>query len=177
MIFAVGAAAVLAIAMTAGDMLWAGLSLRHRVGYGLAHGALMCLLIGGFIGWHERHSLVGLAAGPAIGVLAAGLFYVLAPWLRYSAMFPAWMFFWICFALLQKRLAHEPRWGPAIVRGLVAAVVSGVAFYLISGVWTRPPRGGPNYLSHLVAWFVAFVPGFLALFTPLPAVRAEGPAA
>jgi hypothetical protein len=162
--FAIGAALALAVAMTAGDMLWAGLSLRHRVGYGLAHGALMCLLIGGFIGWHARRPLPGIAAGLPIGLLAAGLFYALAPWLRYSAMFPAWMFFWICFALLQKQLAREPAWIPAIVRGAVAAVVSGVAFYMISGVWTRPPRGGPNYLYNFGAWFVAFTPGFLALF-------------
>ena len=130
--FAIGAAIVLAVAMTAGDMLWAGLSLRHRVGYGLAHGALMCLLIGGFVGWHARRPLAGVAAGPAIGVLAAGLFYLLAPWLRYSAMFPAWIFFWICFALLQKQLAREPAWAVAIMRGLVAAIVSGLAFYMIS---------------------------------------------
>jgi hypothetical protein len=167
MMFAIGAAFALALAMTAGDMLWAGLSLRHRVGYGLAHGALMCLVIGGFIGWRERRPAAGLAAGPIIGVLAAGVFYVLAPWLRYSAMFPAWMFFWICFALLQKQLAREAAWTPAIGRGLIAAVVSGIAFYMISGVWTRPPRGGPNYLYHLGAWFVAFLPGFVAMFTPL----------
>lgn len=163
--FAIGAALALAAAMTAGDMLWAGLSLRHRVGYGLAHGALICLLIGAFIGRHARRTVPGIAAGPAIGLLAAGLFYVLAPWLRYSAMFPAWMFFWICFALLQKHLRREPAWGPALVRGVLAAVVSGAAFYMISGVWTRPPRGGPNYAYHFAAWFVAFAPGFVVLFT------------
>ena len=169
MMFALGAALALAAAMTAGDMLWAGLSLRHRMGYGLAHGALICLLIGTFIGWRARRPLAGTAAGPVIGLLAAGLFYVLAPWLRYSAMFPAWMFFWICFALLQKHLRDERTWGTAIMRGLLAAIVSGAAFYLISGVWTRPPRGGPNYLYNFGAWFVAFAPGFLLLFGGRPA--------
>lgn len=163
--FPVAAALVLALAMTAGDMLWAGLSLRHRMGYGLAHGALICLLIGAFVGWHTRRPLPGIAAGPLIGVLAAGLFYVLAPWIRYYAMFPAWMFFWICFALLQKQLARHGEWGPALLRGIVAAVASGLAFFLISGVWTRPSPDGPNYLYHLGAWFVAFLPGFVALFT------------
>ena len=176
MIFAAGAAIALAAAMTAGDMLWAGLSLRHRVGYGLAHGALICLVIGAFVGWHARRPLAGVAFGPLIGLLAAALFYVLAPWLRYSAMFPAWMFFWICFAILQKQLARDGAWGPAIARGVVAAVVSGLAFYLISGVWTRPPRGGPNYFFNFGAWFIAFLPGFLALFTRRRDQAVPGPA-
>lgn len=161
---AIVAAVVLAVASTAGDMLWAGLSLRNRMAYGLLHGALICLLIGGFIGWRARAMGRGIAAGPAIGFLAAGVFYLLAPWLRYYAMFPAWMFFWICFALLQKTLRGEQSWAPSIARGLVAAIASGLAFYAISGIWTNPPRGGPNYLYNFAAWTIAFVPGFAALF-------------
>jgi hypothetical protein len=99
-----------------------------------------------------------------IGLLAAGTFYVLAPWLRYYAMFPAWMLFWLCFAVLQKQLCRDPRWGSAFARGAAAALVSGLAFYLISGIWTRPPRGGPNYWFNLGAWTFAFFPGFAALF-------------
>jgi hypothetical protein len=34
----------------------------------------------------------------------------------------------------------------------------------MSGVWTNPPRGGPNYLLNLAAWAMAFAPGFAALF-------------
>jgi hypothetical protein len=168
MMFAIGAAGALAAAMTAGDMLWAGLSLRHRVGYGLAHGAAICLLIGTFVGWHARRPLPGVAAGPIIGLLAAGLFYALAPWLRYYAMFPAWVFFWIAFGLLQKELARERAWGPALVRGGIAAVASGAAFFAISGIWTRPSPGGPSYIHHFGAWLVAFLPGCLALFTFRP---------
>lgn len=164
MLFALTAAATLAVAMTAGDMLWAGLSLRHRMGYGLAHGALVCLLIGGFVGRRCGRTAAGLAAGLPIGLLAAGLFYALAPWLRYSAMFPAWMFFWVLFALLQAHLAGGESWRAALGRGLVAALISGVAFYLISGVWTRPGAGSARYLYHLGAWFIAFLPGFAALF-------------
>ena len=158
------AAVVLGAASTLGDMLWAGLSLRHRMGYGLAHGAAICSFIGAFVGWRAGRLGSGLVAGPLIGLLAAGLFYVLAPWLRYSAMFPAWMFFWICFALLQKLLMREPGWRGAVVRGLVAAVASGAAFYAISGIWTNPPRQGPRYIYNFAAWSVAFLPGFAALF-------------
>lgn len=162
--YAAAAALILGAASTAGDLLWAGLSLRHRMGYGLAHGAIICLFIGALVGWRAGRPGPGAAAGPAVGVLAAGLFYILAPRLGYYAMFPAWMFFWICFALLQEWLRPSGGWVSAILRGLTAAVVSGIAFYLISGIWTRPPRGGPNYLYNFAAWSFAFLPGFAALF-------------
>jgi hypothetical protein len=161
---AAAAALTLGAASTFGDMLWAGLSLRHRVGYGLLHGAAICLIIGGFVGWRARRVIPGLVAGPVIGILAAALFYGLAPWFRYYAMFPAWMFFWVCFGLLPPVLGRDRRWWPAVSRGLLAAIVSGLAFYAISGIWTRPPREGPNYLYNFGAWTFAFLPGFLALF-------------
>ena len=164
MAYAVIAAVALGAVMTFGDYIWAVLQLRHRMWYGLVHGAVTCLCIGIVIGVRERRLAQGLIAGPVIGLIAAGAFYALAPWLRYSAMFPAWMLFWICFALLQDRLGPDRRPSLAIGRGLVAAVVSGLAFYAISGIWTRPSRGGPNYLVHLLSWSFAFLPGFLALF-------------
>jgi hypothetical protein len=169
MAYALIAALVLGAASALGDMLWAGLSLRQRVVSGLMHGALVCLLIGAFVGWRARRPASGIAAGPVIGFLAAGVFYLLAPWLRYYAMFPAWMFFWICFALLQKRLQGEGSWAQAAVRGVIAAVVAGAAFYVVSGVWTSPSREGPRYLYHFVAWSFAFLPGFAALFVRPPA--------
>jgi hypothetical protein len=78
-------------------------------------------------------------------------------------MFPAWMFFWICFALLQAYLDRAPA-GAALIRGLAAAVLSGLAFYAISGIWTRPSPGGPDYPRHFFSWAFAFFPGFAALF-------------
>jgi hypothetical protein len=164
LVHALIAAVALAAASTIGDMLWAGLSVRHRMAYGLVHGAIICLLIGAFIGWRARRLTLGVVAGPAIGVLAAASFYALASWMRYWAMFPSWMFFWICFGLLQRFLQRGTAWLPAVVRGVVAAVLSGAAFYGISGIWTDPPAGGPNYLYNFGAWTVAFLPGFLALF-------------
>ena len=164
MILALFAAITLGAASTVGDMLWAGLSLRHRMAYGLLHGAAICLLIGVFVGWRARRPLAGLGAGPIVGLLAAGSFYLLAPWFRYYAMFPAWMLFWMCFALLQKVLVRERRRTDALVRGAAAAICSGLAFYAISGIWTNPPREGPRYLYNFAAWTIAFLPGFAALF-------------
>jgi len=169
-----GASLILAAASTIGDMLWAGLSLRHRMTYGLVHGALICLVIGALVGGRAGAIGRGLAAGPVIGLLAAGMFYLLAPWLGYSAMFPSWMFFWICFAVLQKVINRERAWSPAVLRGMVAAVTSGLAFYAISGIWTNPPRGGPNYLYNFGAWTVAFLPGFASLFIPVRSVSHGG---
>jgi hypothetical protein len=169
MLHAVIASVVLGVVMTFGDYLWAALNIRHRVVTGVAHGAVMCLVIGAFIGWRSGRLAAGAVAGPMVGVLAAGLFYVLAPTLRYAAMFPAWMFFWICFAVLQERLGRMPRYGLALGRGLTAAALSGLAFYAISGIWTDPRPGGPDYARNLWSWTIAFLPGFVALF----AVRAH----
>ncbi len=164
MLYAIGAAVALGAVMTFGDFLWEALRLRHRVVTGLTHGAVMCLFIGALVGIRERRVAAGLVAGPIIGLLAAAGFYVLAPWMRYSAMFPMWALFWLCFAFLQDRLSSQRRPLEALARGIGAAVLSGLAFWAISGIWTRPSRGGPDYFRHLWSWTVAFLPGFLCLF-------------
>ena len=158
---AVAAALFLAVVMTLGDYVWAALKLPHVAAYGIVHGAVMCLCFGLVIGWRTGRVASGAAAGPVIGVLAALVFYALAGFLRYSAMLPAWMTFWILFAFLQQWLSPNESLKRATVRGITAAVLSGVAFYAISGIWTR---GSPGYHVNFAAWFVAFLPGFLALF-------------
>ena len=47
--------------------------------------------------------------------------------------------------------------------GNLGAALSGIAFYAISGIWTKPTPGGPDYLRHFGSWTVAFLPGFAAL--------------
>lgn len=160
---AAGAALLLGAVMTAGDWVWAHFDVRHTVAKGVIHGVVMCLCIGGIIGARAGRLLAGLAAGPLIGALAAGAFYALASTFGWGAMLPAWMLFWICFGLLQHHVAPETL-RVALGRGVVAAVVSGLAFYAISGIWTRPTPGGPNYAIHFVYWAFAFFPGFAVLF-------------
>jgi hypothetical protein len=150
--------------MAFGDYLWAALRIQHRVANGIAHGAAMCLCLGIAIGVHARRPLPATLAGPVIGVIAAGTFYLLAPWLRMSAMFPAWMLFWILFAILQQQLREGERLTAAVIRGLVAAVLSGLAFYAISGIWTGPSHDEPILAVRFAAWSFAFLPGFLVLF-------------
>lgn len=170
---AVGAALFLGAVMTAADFVWAFFSVRHTVWAGVAHGALMCLCIGAVIGVRAGRPVPGLVAGPLIGVLAAAAFYALATALQWAAMVPAWMLFWICFALLQRFLQPESI-TRALGRGMVAAILSGLAFYMISGIWTKASPGGPNYLVNFVYWSFAFLPGFLTLFLSRSSRRASG---
>jgi hypothetical protein len=156
---------LIAALMTFGDFLWARFITAHRAVWGVLHGLLLCLAIGLYLGTPRRRALAAALWGAAIGVGAAVFFYVLAPLLGYGAMFPAWMAFWIALAFLQGRGLGEPKASAReiLVRGLVAAVLSGLAFYAISGIWTRPSPGGPDYPQHFLSWTIAFLPGFLAL--------------
>jgi hypothetical protein len=151
---------------TFGDFVWAGLGLRHRIPYGLAHGALLFLGIGAYLGALERELLRGAVAGALIGLLAAGGFYLLAPIAGYSVMFAVWAFIWLALAILNGRaLRSTSRWSwrETLTRGLLAMVGSGLGFYLISDIW-RPfdPRGW-DYAEHWISWTIAYLPGFAAL--------------
>ncbi len=161
---ALGAALLLGVVMTFGDYVWATWQVQHRVAYGIAHGVVMCLCIGAVIGARTRRLGAGALGGPLIGVAAAGAFYLLAAAMGMRAMLPAWMLFWILFALLQQRMLSAETVPRALARGVAAALLSGAAFYAISGIWTRPAPGGPDYPVNLVSWSFAFLPGFLTLF-------------
>src|SRR5437867_2046925 len=124
----------LAAVMTLGDFAWAAFNIRHSVVKGVIHGAAMCLCLGLAIGLRAGKPRPAAIAGPLIGVAAASTFYLLAPALRWGAMFPAWMLLWMLFALLQRQLATGETIGAALKRGVLAALMSGLAFYLISDI-------------------------------------------
>ena len=151
---AIVGAVLIAAVSTLGDFVWAGLHLRHRVAYGLAHGAILFLCMGAYFGSLEKNTLKGAIAGAAIGLTAAGSFYVLAPIAGYSVMFFVWAFVWIALAVLV---------GAPVVRGVVAMVGSGLGFYLISGIWRPFNPEGWDYAVHFLSWTIAYLPGFLAL--------------
>lgn len=154
---------VLAGAATVGDWIWAAFLSRHRMAAGLIHGALLCLVMGAMIGRPVRRASAGASWGLAIGFAAAGLFYVLAPVMRYGAMFPAWFALWVLLALLNHRLNPGTALSLAITRGVIAGMASGLAFYLVSGMWTGWDPRTINYLDHAARWIFAFAPGFMAL--------------
>ena len=150
---------------TLGDFVWARYIPAHRPLFGLIHGMVLCLGIGLFLGALRRAALRGAVAGALIGLGAAGGFYLLARLMGYAAMFVLWMALWAAFGLLAGRGLGSPRSRTveALARGGLAAIGSGLAFYAISGIWTRPAPGGPDYTRHFLSWTVAFLPGFLAL--------------
>jgi hypothetical protein len=158
---------VMAAVSTLGDVVWFELHLPHRVIYGLAHGALLCLAIGLYLGIVFRQPGVGAGAGTAIGLAAAGAYYAVAPLTGYGAMFVIWMALWVLFAWLADRLRGGRSGVPGLlVRGLVSSVASGLAFYAISGIWLERPSGGRNYVVHFLSWTIAFVPAFAVLLYP-----------
>ena len=167
MLHAVLASLALGAVMTLGDFVWAFFDVRHSVVKGVIHGAAMCLCVGVAIGMRARKPALAAIAGLAIGVVAAGTFYALAPWLRWGAMFPAWFLLWLLFAALQRGLARDETGGTTMKRGLLAALLSGFAFYLISDIWIHE-AAHPGMLEHFGAWVFAFAPAFFVLFVRTP---------
>ncbi|HEX6738425.1 MAG TPA: hypothetical protein VF310_09145 [Vicinamibacteria bacterium] len=158
----VGALALAAL-NTFGDFVWARFIPRHRVVFGLAHGVVLLMALGLHLGLLRRRPLRGALAGAGVGLLAAASFYALVSLLGYSAMFVSWMALWVGFAWVDAHLRGVGLGGEVMWRGLLAAVGSGLAFYAVSGIWTKPSPGGPNYAYHFICWTIAFLPGLLAL--------------
>ncbi len=158
---ALGSAVFVAVVATFGDYVWASRLLAHRMTFGLLHGAGLCLAIGLAIGFPAGRPFVGAAGGLVVGVASAASFYVLAPVMGYPAMFASWVLLWLLIALLDQMLRGGGRhvW----LRGVVAALASGAAFFAVSGMWTRWDPANINYVDHFLRWSVALLPGFLAL--------------
>ena len=156
-------ALVLACVATFGDWIWANYLPRHTMIAGLVHGGLLCLAMGAMVARPSGRLASGALGGIAVGVIAAGLFYLLAPALRYGAMFPAWFGLWVMLALLARQLSGTAPVRLAVTRGVIAGTASGLAFYLVSGMWTRWNPSAINYLDHFARWAIAFAPGFIAL--------------
>ena len=157
-------ALLIAAVSTLGDFVWAGLHLRHRVIYGLAHGAILFACIGAYIGSLKHSSVRGAMSGAAIGLAAAGSFYVLAPIAGYSVMFVVWAFIWLALAFL----VGNP---PVLMRGVLAMLGSGLGFYLISDIWRPFDPQGWDYAIHFISWAVAYLPAFAALLLKAPLAR------
>ena len=158
---------LLAALSTVGDLVWALWIPNGRMIHGVVHGAIIFLALG---------LVLGLAAGGGsavrramsvelvIGVLISASFYPLYRLIGPASLFVTWMALWIATALLDRTLREpRPALGTALLRGTVAAVLSGLAFWAVSGIWTNPAPGGPNLAWHFLCWTFAFLPGFLAL--------------
>src|SRR5687768_9981253 len=103
----VAASVAIGAVSTAGDFIWATRIAEHRAVYGLIHGTLLFLSIGVVLGTLAGRAAGGALAGAAIGCLAAGSFYLLAPLAGFSAMFVAWCGAWVALAVLYGYLTRQ----------------------------------------------------------------------
>jgi hypothetical protein len=172
MIIALVGALILAALSTLYDFIWAYFHVRHQVVNGLVHGTTLLSVAGAVLGWSAGRPVAGLLGGALAGLVSAASFYLFYPVLGYlSAILAAWGLLWLLFAGLTAWLRGvNPFETPVLLRGLAAAVASGLAFYLVSGMWTDH-TAPPNYLRNFVSWTFAFFPGFAALLGPTPRSR------
>ena len=157
-------AALLGVLSAFYDFLWAYFDVRHRTINGLVHGMTLLSVLGLVLGWAARRPGAGVAGGAAAGLLAAASFYVFYPVLGYLwGIVAAWIVMWLLFAMLDAWLrGARVIDADVFLRGSLAAVLSGAAFYLVSGMWTDHSTP-PNYARNAVYWTFAFFPGFAAL--------------
>jgi hypothetical protein len=161
---AIAGAIVLGVLSTFYDFIWAHFEVRHKAVYGLIHGVTLLSAAGLVLGWEARRLAAGLGGGAAVGLLSAASFYAFFPALGYlGGIIAAWVVMWLLFAGLEAWLrGGSPADMRVLVRGATAAVLSGAAFYLVSGMWTDH-SAPPNYLRNFASWTFAFLPGFAAL--------------
>jgi hypothetical protein len=166
-------AVLMAVITTVGDYAWFEFGIRHSPVTGIIHGIILMGSLGAFLGSQSRRIGLGVIGGVVAGALGAVIFYALWPVLGWSAMFVAWSLIWVGLAAFDSLVLRRPApfnmraslasarssW---IVRGLLAAIGGGIAFYAVSGVWTAHEED-PNYGWHFVAWIIAWWPGLAAL--------------
>jgi hypothetical protein len=178
----VGALLVAAIA-TAGSMFSPHVPAQYRAVYQLGFYFAWFLTIGGVIGAASGKTLRGLAAGFVAGLAAFGLLGGTAYVIRHVIGLPAeagtrraisivlfaviWIVIWCVLSLFNARVlrANKGSWGAAIVRGTIAAILSGAAVILITmdrpgDLRTNPTR---RFLFTFVGWTLAIGPGLAAV--------------
>jgi hypothetical protein len=158
---------LVALVSTAGDYVWYEIGVRHSVVAGVIHGAVLLMAVGGVVGTAARRIAAGLPLGAAAGVGGAVAYYLIDMVTRgMVAMIAAWAVCWLLLAFGEGRLLRRPQrpWSEVAMRGILAAILGGLSFYLVVDLlWGRPPAGGRNYLVQFAAWTFAWAPGILAL--------------
>jgi hypothetical protein len=81
----------------------------------------------------------------AIGCMATAGFYFLQPLMGYSAMFLLFVLMWVGLGVLTGRvLQRRDDLKAILVRSALAAVGSGLGFYVISGIWDAVQSSRPG---------------------------------
>ena len=160
-----------ALAATLGDYIWYTLNVRHSITAGLLHGAALLTAVGAVLGLDAGRVVKGLPIGAIAGVGGALTYYLLVALVdrrTYGMAIPmSWVALWLIVAVLDGRWLRSPGrrpWSEIAIRGTLAAVLSGAAFFMVMNtLWGRPPATGRNYGVQFAAWVVAWAPGLLAL--------------
>ena len=158
---------------TLGDHVWDAVGARNEATAGSLHGAALLGAVGLVLGWISKRIVAGLLAGIAAGVGGALAYYAIAAAIGgrgqiLQAMVAAWAAVWIVLAICDARLLRRPvrPWGEALARGLAAAVIGGIAFYLMYPYFWGREASNYGDLVKFGAWMIAWAPGILALALP-----------
>jgi hypothetical protein len=160
-----------ALVATVADYTWYTLHVRHSILTGIVHGVVLLTAVGAVLGLHAGRVMNGLPIGALAGIGGALTYYLLVALVdrrTYGSAIPmSWVALWLIVAVLDGRWLHAPErrsWRVIAMRGTLAAVLSGAAFYMVMNtLWGRPPASGRNYAVQFGAWVVAWAPGLLAL--------------
>jgi hypothetical protein len=146
------------------DFVWARFGVEHSMLSGVVHGMTLLSAAGLVLGLPPRRPVAGLVGGAAVGLLAAASFYAVYPFMTYlGAIVAAWMLLWLLFGVLEAMLRRARLLQARVLaRGLVAAVLSGLAFWLISDIWTDHTKP-VNHAWNFLRWSFAYFPGVAAL--------------
>ncbi len=169
----VGVFATAAVA-TVADAIWYTYGVRHTIVAGFVHGALLLTVVGAVLGAvlgaASGRVLKGLPIGALAGIGEAASYYALVAVMdgrTYGSAIPAaWVIMWLILAAFEGwwlRAPHRRTWAAIAGRGVAAAVIGGVTFYLVMNIlWGRPPDGVRNYVVQFSAWAFAWAPGMFA---------------
>ena len=161
---AVIGALVTAGVSTLGDYLWKNVLPHGQPIYWFAHAVVLFTTVGVCLGSPSRKPLAGALGAAAIGCAATAGFYVLQPFMGYSAMFLLFVLLWVGLGVLTGRvLQRRDDMKAILVRSALAAAGSGLGFYVISGIWMPFNPHGWDYAKHFLYWALAYLPAFAAL--------------
>ena len=160
-----------ALVATLADYTWYTLDVRHSLTTGIIHGVVLLTAVGAVLGLEAGRWLKGLPIGALAGLGGALTYYSLVALVdrrTYGSAIPAsWVMLWLIVAVLDGRWLRAPErrpWRNIAIRGALAAVLSGLSFFMVMNtLWGRPPATGRNYALQFAAWVVAWAPGLLVL--------------
>jgi hypothetical protein len=169
-----------ALVATLTDYAWYTLNVRHTVIAGVIDGVVMLTAVGAMLGLGAGKVWKGLPIGAVAGAAGACVYYLLVAIMGrrgyFSAIPAAWVTMWLILAVFDGRWLRAPAtrsWAAIALRGVLAAVFSGVAFYFVMNtLWGRSP-GGKNYFVQFAAWVIAWAPGLVALTIRRPSASSS----